>query len=272
MYWFFLIQGVFQQGKSEEPESKLCSLAFISGTLFGLAAWSRLEFLLYNAIPLTISIYVLDRNIALSKKAKNKILICLATPLLFFPTLWFATLINFDSPLERRVLAVGMAGLGMWLLVFLNLKLNLNLIKPRLIGLGGLAAISYLALMVFGGPQSVSLGKALLITLIRSASVHAFYLCTLLLGIFLFFEKLRNLPEPAKLLGWFLIFYPLVHFLIFSYSEPKWTQIPPYFEALWVHPGHSINLSDTRGMLAFYPILIFFIAGLPLIKRGFDNE
>ena len=97
-------------------------------------------------------------------------------------------------------------------------------------------------------------------------------MCTLFLGLFLFFEKLRKLSEPEKLMGWFLVFYPLVHFLIFSYSEPKWTNISTYFEALLIHPGHSINLSDTRGMIAFYPVLIFFIAGLPLIKRGFENE
>jgi hypothetical protein len=130
----------------------------------------------------------------------------------------------------------------------------------------------YLALMVVGGPQRVSLGKALMITSIRSISVHVFYMGTSFLALFLFREKLRSLSQPVKLLGWLLIFYPLVHFLIFSYSEPKWTEISTYLKVLWVHPGHSINLSDTRGMLAFYPILLFFIAGLPVIKRGFENE
>ncbi len=271
LYWFSLIYKILNE-KAEGQSSIPCSWALLSGTFFGLAAWSRLEFLLYNAIPLLILIYVLDRNRVLSKIQKNTILLGLAVPLLFFSTLWFLTLAGFDSPLERRVLAVGLAGMGMWLLVLINLKWNFHLNKMRLIGVGALAVVLYLALMLVGGPQSVSLGKALLIPMIRSISVHAFYLCTMLLGLFIFFEKLQNLSEPEKLLGWFLLFYPLVHFMIFSYSEPKWGDISTYVEAILVHPGHSINLSDTRGMLAFYPIFLFFIAGLPVIKRGFDNE
>lgn len=270
LYWFFLIQNIFSE-KSEGEPSNPCIWAFISGTLFGLAAWSRLEFLLYNVIPILILIYVLDQNSVFTKKKKNTILLCLAVPSLLFSTLWLLTLASFDSPLERRVLAVGLAGMGMWLLVLININWNFHLKKTRLMGIGALAVVLYLLLMLFGGPQSVSLGKVLLIALIRSISVHAFYLCTLFLGIFLFFEKLKKLSEPEKLLGWLLILFPLVHFLIFSYSEPKWVHISDYIEVLLVHPGHSINLSDTRGMLAFYPILLFFIAGLPVIKRGFKN-
>jgi len=272
MFWFSLIQGVCKQGTPEARESNPLVLAFLSGTLLGLATWNRLEFLLYDAIPLLILIYALDGNTTLDKKEKNKILLYLVVPLLFFSTLWCLTLTSFDSPLERRVLAVGLVGMGMWALVFLNLKLSFNFNRKQLIGMGALAAVLYLALMVVGGPQRVSLGKALMITSIRSISVHVFYMGTSFLALFLFREKLRSLSQPVKLLGWLLIFYPLVHFLIFSYSEPKWTEISTYLEVLWVHPGHSINLSDTRGMLAFYPILLFFIAGLPVIKRGFENE
>ncbi len=271
LYWFCLIQDMYSEKAMEEPAVS-CSRALLSGTLFGLAAWSRLEFLLYCTIPVLILIYVLDRNPTFCKKEKNKILLCLAVPLLFFSSLWFLTLASFDSPMERRVLAVGLAGMGMWALVLINLKWNFHLNKTRLIGMGALAVVLYFGLMLVGGPQSVSLGKSLLITLIRSISVHAFYLCTLFLGIYLFFEKLKKLAEPLKLLGWFLIFYPLAHFLIFSYSGPKWIELSAYWDVVWVHPGHSINLSDTRGMLAFYPILLFFIAGLPVIRRGFENE
>lgn len=270
LYWFFLIGNVLSREKPEGRESNPCSWAFLSGTLFGLAAWSRLEFLLYNAIPLLILIYVLDRNTALTKRRKNAILLCLAAPPLIFSSLWFATLVNFDSPLDRRVLAVGLAGLGTWLLVLLFLKWDFYLSKTRLMAAGALAVLLYLVLMLAGGPRSTSLVQALLTASIRSISVHVFYLCTLFLGVFLFKEKQPY--EPEKLLGWFLLLYPLAHFLIFSYSEPKWSQISTYFDALLVHPGRSINLSDARGMMAFYPILIFFIAGTPLVKRGFENE
>ncbi|GJL79449.1 MAG: hypothetical protein NPINA01_24380 [Nitrospinaceae bacterium] len=272
MYWFLLIRSVCQQGRFDEPESNPYKLAFLSGALFGIASWSRLEFLLYNAIPLLLLIYVLDRNSAYSKKTKNRILICLAVPLLFFSTLWFLTLLSFDSVLDRRVVAVGLAGLGMVLVMLVFFKWDFNLKKTRLIGFASLAGILYLAMMVVGGPQSMSLGKALLIALIRSVSVHVFYLGTIFLVLFLFKENLKKLTASEKILGWFLVLYPLVHFLIFSYSEPKWTEIFKYIEVLWVRPGYSINLSDTRGMMAFYPILIFFIAGLPMVKKGFENE
>ena len=268
LYWFSLIQNILN-AKPEDAAGNPCSWALLSGILFGLAGWSRLEFLLYNTIPLLILIYVLDRNRTFSKKFKNKILLCLAIPTLFFSTLWFLTLAGFDSSLEKRVLAVGLVGVGMWLLVWVNLKWDFQLSKTRLIGLGILAFVGYLALMLVSGPQSVSLGKALLITLIRSISVHAFYSCTLFLGTLLLFEKMQKLSEAEKLLGGFLVFYPLAHFLIFSYSEPKWGDLSTYFEVLMIHPGHSINLSDTRGMLAFYPILIFFISRLPVVRRSF---
>jgi len=271
MYWFFLIQNICN-GKAEGQPSIPCSWALLSGTLFGLAAWSRSEFLLYNAIPILILIYVLDRNSALSKKKKNKILLCLTVPLLFFSTLWFFTLAGFGSPLERRVLAVGLAGMGMWFIALVNLKWKFHLNKTRLTVMGALAVALYLGLMLVGGPQSVTFGKALLIGLIRSVSVHAFYLCTLFFGIYLFFENFKQLPEAIKIFGWFLICYPLTHFLIFSYSGPKWIHFSDYIEVLLVHPGQSINLSDTRGMQAFYSILLFFLAGLPVIKRGFENE
>jgi len=271
LYWFFLIQNILSAKVDEGPVA-LGSWALLSGTLFGLSAWSRLEFLLYNAIPILILIYVLDRNSTFNKKQKNNILLCLAVPSLIFSTLWFLTLAGFDSPIEKRVLAVGFAGMGMWLLVLINLKWNFHLKKLRLCVLAVLAVVGYLALMLVAGPQSVSLGKALAIASVRSISVHVFYSCTLLLGIFLFFEKLKKLSEPEKLLGWFLVFYPLAHFLIFSYSEPKWNDLFTYIDILLVHPGHSINLSDTRGMLAFYPILIFFISGLPVMRRSFANE
>lgn len=267
LYWFFLIQKIID--KNEKPTSPLSSWAVLSGTFFGLAAWSRLEFLLYNAIPVLILIYVLDRSRAFSKKEKNKILLCLAVPTLILSTLWFVTLAGFDTSIEKRVLAVGFVGLGMWLLVLINLKWNFHLHKTRLIGMGVLAAVGYVTLMLVGGPQSVTLVKALAIAMTRSISVHAFYSCTLFLGIFLFFVKFKNLSAPEKLLGWFLLFYPLMHFLIFSYSEPKWSDLSTYMDILLVHPGQSINLSDTRGMLAFYPLLIFFIAGLPVIKKSF---
>jgi len=67
LYWFFLIRKILS-AKPEDGPTNTCSWAFLSGTFFGLSAWSRLEFLLYDAIPILILLYVLDRNRAFSKK------------------------------------------------------------------------------------------------------------------------------------------------------------------------------------------------------------
>jgi hypothetical protein len=69
----------------------------------------------------------------------------------------------------------------------------------------------------------------------------------------------------------FLVFYPLVHFAIFSYSSPKWENFGEYVSATFVHPGNSVNLSDTRGVMSMYPLLLFFIASIPSIRKGFDD-
>ncbi len=268
LYWFFLIQRILTQDHPAlNAESR--SLAIISGTFFGIAAWTRLEFLLYNAIPLLLLIAALHRNTAIPKKERNKVLLSFAVPLLFFSSLWFLTLVTFDSALERRVLAVACVCVGLWFVVLASLKWHFKLTNKRWVVIGGLGAGFYLVLMIVAGPQSVSLGKALLIALTRSLSVHAFYAMTAVLIFFLFWQDLKKLPETKKLLGVFLILYPLAHFAIFSYSEPKWPHLAAYVDAVVIHPGHSINLSDTRAMLAFYPLLVFFIAGLPLVQNGF---
>lgn len=266
MYWYFMIQGMVHEEKA--GVGKLRALGLTGGICCGMAAWTRPEFLLYNAIPLLILIGVLGRTASLAKKEKNKILLSFALPLLFFSTLWFLTLLTFDSSLEKRVVAVGGACVGMWLLVLVSLVWNFNLQRKQMIGIGVLAVSLYLALMMLAGPERVPLWKGLSIGLLRSASVHVFYVFTAALVLFLFLEDLKKISAAKKLLGVFLIFYSLAHFAIFSYSEPKWVNFSAYVDAVAVHPGHSINLSDTRAMLAFYPVLVFFIAGLPVVRRG----
>ena len=50
----------------------------------------------------------------------------------------------------------------------------------------------------------------------------------------------------------------LVQFFIYAYSGPKWPTLSLYIENTFVHPGNSINLSDTRGTIAIYPAFVFF--------------
>uniref|UniRef100_UPI00262E5CC9 hypothetical protein n=1 Tax=uncultured Pseudoalteromonas sp. TaxID=114053 RepID=UPI00262E5CC9 len=65
-----------------------------------------------------------------------------------------------------------------------------------------------------------------------------------------------------------LLLFMLVQFFIYAYSGLKWPTLLDHFENTFVHPGNSINLSDTRGTLAIYPAFVFFIFCLPGIKKG----
>jgi len=113
--------------------------------------------------------------------------------------------------------------------------------------------------------------KKLAITFYRSLTIHGFYLFTAFLAVFIFLSRLKNIPRLNKLFGLFLVFYPLIHFAIFSYSPPKWGTFGEYVSATFIHPGNLVNLSDTRGVLSMYPLLLFFIASIPAVRRGFDD-
>jgi hypothetical protein len=80
------------------------------------------------------------------------------------------------------------------------------------------------------------------------------------------------LSEQKKIIGYFLILFLFTHLAIFAYANPKWPTISEFVYATFIQPGNSVNLSDTRGMMSFYPIFIFFISSLPFVKQGVINE
>ena len=125
----------------------------------------------------------------------------------------------------------------------------------------------YFSLLLVLGAESVPVWKKIIISLYRTFSVHVFYLFTAALVIFLFFEKIKDLSEPLKLLGIFLLLFLCTHLAIFTYATPKWTTLGEFVYATFMQPGNSVNLSDTRGMMSIYPVLIIFMGMLPFVKR-----
>ena len=109
-------------------------------------------------------------------------------------------------------------------------------------------------------------------SLYRTSTVHIFYLFTSSLAIFLFFEKLKELSELKKILGCFLILFLFTHLAIFAYANPKWPTLGRFVYATFIQPGNSVNLSDTRGMMSFYPVFIFFISSLPFVRQRLIND
>jgi hypothetical protein len=60
--------------------------------------------------------------------------------------------------------------------------------------------------------------------------------------------------------------------MIYAYSGLKWPTLIHFINNTFYQPGNSINLSDTRGTIAFYPLLVFYVFCLPKFKQKFENS
>jgi hypothetical protein len=158
------------------------------------------------------------------------------------------------------ILALGLVW-GRW-------KLSESSVRLALI----FSVVGFVLLLFLFATGTVPVWKKLAISFYRTSVVHGFYLFTMSLAIFIFFEKFKTLSEQKKTLGFFLILFLCTHLAIFSYSTPKWPTLGEFVYATFIQPGNSVNLSDTRGMMSFYPIFIFFISSLPFVRRGIINE
>lgn len=266
LYWYFWVRRD-SGGPSTKEKS---SYALVSGLLFGLAAWTRIEFLLYDLVPIFLTILVFSR--CQDGNPSLKSLRVFFSTLLFFPSLWFLNLLTFEMDLWSQIKMVGVVCVFLW-----GLALGLAWGKWKIPESGAILAFvvgvsGYLALLLIAGPEPVPAWKKIVISLYRTSTVHIFYLFTSALVVFLFFEKLGELSEQKKLLGLYLILFLFAHLAIFAYATPKWPTLAEFVYATFVQPGNSVNLSDTRGMMSVYPVFIFFVASLPFVRRRLANE
>ncbi|MBC8284448.1 MAG: hypothetical protein H8E32_11595 [Nitrospinae bacterium] len=267
LYWYCWIKKKVEGPTDESAEN---SYAVISSALLGLAAWTRIEFLLYDLVPVFLTLYVFSRY---SEKSGNqKILQRFFLCLLFFPSIWFLNLLTFDMVLWSQMKMVGGVCAFLWVLA-IGLALCRRKLSESFVQLAFvLSAAGYFLVLFLFATGAVPVWQKLVISLYRTSTVHIFYLFTSSLVIFLFFEKLKELPEQKKMLGYFLILFLCTHLAIFSYSTPKWPTLGEFVYATFIQPGNSVNLSDTRGMMSIYPVFIFFIASLPFVRRRLINE
>ena len=266
LYWFFWMESL---GVDQEKE-RCRTLAFLSGLFFGLSAWTRLEFLLYCLIPIAMT-FCAESTLRKDGERDRKSFLLFFLSLLVFPTSWFLNLASFDFSISGNVKMVGLAGVFAWIIVLIFIMGSWKLKVSTLIKTGLLAGIIFIIFISMDNSGPVPGWKKLSIAFYRSLTVHGFYLFTVFLSVFIFFSRLKNIPSLNKLFGMFLVFYPLVHFAIFSYSPPKWEAFGEYVSVTFIHPGNLVNLSDTRGVMSMYPLLLFFIASIPSIRRGFDD-
>ena len=266
LYWFFWMESL---GVDQEKE-RCRTLAFLSGLFFGLSAWTRLEFLLYCLIPIAMT-FCAESTLRKDGERDRKSFLLFFLSLLVFPTSWFLNLASFDFSISGNVKMVGLAGVFAWIIVLIFIMGSWKLKVSTLIKTGLLAGMIFIIFISMDNSGPVPGWKKLSIAFYRSLPVHGFYLFTVFLSVFIFFSRLKNIPSLNKLFGMFLVFYPLVHFAIFSYSPPKWETFGEYVSVTFIHPGNLVNLSDTRGVMSMYPLLLFFIASIPSIRRGFDD-
>jgi len=264
LYWFSWMEGM------GVDKGRCRTMAFLSGLFFGLAAWTRLEFLLYDLIPIVMA---LCAESYLGKKGERdqKSFLLFFLPLLAFPTTWFLSLASFNSALFGSVKMVGAVGMFAGLIVLMFMMGTWRLKLSTLVKMAFLGVIIFIIFISMNSSGPIPGWKKISIALYRTIIVHGFYLFTALLFGFIFLCKLKDIPKLNKLFVIFLVFYPLVHFAIFAYPPPKWDTFGEFVSATFIHPGNSVNLSDTRGMISMYPLLLFFIAGIPSVRRGFDD-
>ena len=261
LYWYFWIDSRIKENEKD-------SYALVCGVLFGLAAWTRIEFLLYDLVPIFLTVYVFSRHPGNNSKSLKWFFLSL----LFLPSIWFLNLHSFEMVLWSQLKMVELVCLILWIFFFAliwgNWKFSERNMPMALI----FAFVGYFVVLLILGSEPVSAWKKILISLYRTSTVHIFYSFTSLLVIFVFFEKLKALSEQKKLLGCFLILFFCTHLAIFTFATPKWHTLGEFIYATFIQPGNSVNLSDTRGMMSIYPVFVFFIASLPFVKRRFDNE
>jgi hypothetical protein len=264
LFWYFLITQT-KEGSSD----RAFSFALISGMFFGISAWARLEFILYVAIPFLLLVFCLDRNTNLPPVAKRRVVWGFALCALIPASLWFVTLWSMIGSDEKTILGLMAACALFWTLIPVYLKGWTQLGNRMLIGMGIVLVAGFFGLFFLFGPMNLSPGTALMVGLFRTFAFQIFYSFTVLLIIFLFAGRLWELSSPQKYMGVLLIFYCCGHFVLYSYFHPEWNSFAQYLSAIWPHPGNGVNTADTREMLAFYPVLIFFISFLPKIRQAF---
>ena len=269
LYWFLLIKNIL--GPSEYANVRDSrALALLSGIFFGMASWTRPEFVLLTAAPLFLLVCALDRQEGFVVE-RNSIIVCLAIPSLLLPSLWFAVLLNFDDPLDNSFKQLIIGCTCLWIGLGLVLS-RITYFTPRTaIKIGVFSVLTCLTgLFIFLSPV-FSPWTTLAVRFFRLFAVHIFFAGTIFLLIFLFVEKLRQLPIAEKKLGVLLVLFILTQFFIYAYSGLKWPTFLHYVKNTFFYPGDSVNLSDTRGSIAIYPAFVFFVFCFQTVNKGITH-
>ena len=270
LYWFLLVKKIsYPLEKFNKDQNK--SLAILSGFFFGLAGWTRPEFLIFSAIPMFLLVCAFDRKNKPIEGRKLTIAYFSMTSLAL-PSIWFLVILNFNDPLDSIFKQLILTCLALWIGVSLVLITKIRLTYRISIGISIFVLLFYFIGLILVVPVNVSIFTTLIIRLFRLFSVHIFFIGTSLLIIYLFYGRMRQLNVEEKFFGALAAFFISTQFMVYSYSGLKWPTFIHYVNNTFYQPGNSINLSDTRGTIAFYPLLVFFVFCLPKLKQKIENQ
>ena len=205
LYWFLLIKNILEPTQNISVKQNR-SLAVLSGLLFGLASWTRPEFVLYSTVPMFLLIVVFDSQKEFIDE-RNPVIIRFSIAALILPSLWFAVLLNFNGSLDIifKQLIMGCAGLWIGLSLVLFRVVNFTPRTSLVVGVFAVV-ICLIGLFVFL-PSKFSPWTTLAIRFFRLFVVQIFFAGTVFLLVFLFTEKIRQRPQAEKHLGFFLLLF-----------------------------------------------------------------
>ena len=266
LYWFSLVKNILMSAEGINAAQNK-SLAVLSGLLLGLSSWTRPEFVLFSALPLFLVVCAIDRNENLTS-VRECIILRFGLASLILPSLWFAVLLNFNGSLDSSIKQLIMACVGLWLGLGLILS-RLVCFPPKIPRLVIVTAIVLcLVGLPYAIPQEASLWDTFAVRIYRFFAVHIFFTGTVFLALFIFTGKMEPLTFAEKTLGVLILLFLVTQFFLYAYSGLKWPTLLHYIKNTFVHPGNSVNLSDTRGALTIYPALIFFMFCFRSIREG----
>jgi len=270
LYWFLLIKKIsYPREKFNRDQNN--ALAILSGFFFGLASWTRPEFLIYSAIPIFLLVCAFDRANK-TIEGRKLIIVYFSIMALTLPSIWFLVLLNFNEPLDDIFKQLILACLGLWIGVGIILVTRIRLTYRVAIGISSFIFLVCFIGLILVVPVNISIFTTLIIRLFRLFAVHIFFLGTALLIVYLFYCRMRQLSIEEKLFGGLSLFFIFTQFTVYAYSGLKWPTFTHYFNNTFYQPGNSINLADTRGTIVFYPLLVFFVFCLPKIKQKIKNK
>ena len=270
LYWFFLVKKISYPIETFNREQNN-SLAILSGFFFGLAGWTRPEFLIFSAIPMFLLVCAFDRK---NKSIEGRKLTIgyFSITSLALPSIWFLVLLNFNEPLDAMFKKLILACLVLWIGVILVLITRIRFTYRIAVGICFFLLLVCFIGLIWVVPVNVSIFSTLIIRLFRLFSVHIFFIGTALLIVYLFYGRVRQLSVEEKIFGALPLIFIATQSMIYAYSGLKWPTLIHFINNTFYQPGNSINLSDTRGTIAFYPLLVFYVFCLPKFKQKLENS